>query len=433
MAAPTSLNKINPQLVSYGIIAMAVILFFATVFSFVKLTNLKNKEIVEYELRIILEGNGILLKERNKRLFIEKLSINDENYFLNIQDINRAESFEAGNINVNRNGQCVSQQYFEFDIDFCRPKPLPWDFLKVITIAFLILIIMSYLVLRSLNVEMVSSFKQLFESAKISHPTDLNFSSAWGIANKMADNFQEFQNKAIALQKDRAVMDLSKQVAHDIRSPLSSLNIVLSTMQNEISIEKRELVQNSINRINDIANDLLISSKIAKDDVEVKESFSSPIKNKASGVMLTPLIEIIVAEKRTQYQNKSGVIFELDFGGENLPVVASGSDLARILSNLLNNSIESFEANHGEIKLSVRYYEDSAIISIVDNGKGIPASILQQLGTSEVTYGKGSSNHSGSGLGIFYAKERVKQWGGDLVILSKEGVGTCVQIKMSLA
>lgn len=424
MATSSRLIRVNPEVISVVIIFTAIILFAVTVFSIISMTNKKNIDLVNYELRLILEGNGQYLKSENKRDFIQKMSLKDEEFYVSISDLNYPDKFIAGNKKIQSDGQCITQQYFEFDIDFCRPNPIPWDFLKIVSICFAGIIFISIIILRYLSSEMVLSFKKLFSTANIPHPISLNFSTAWGIAWEMADRFQAYQQQAIAVEKDKAIVYLSKQVAHDIRSPLSTLNVVLSTMKNDIIHEKQELIENSIIRINQIADDLLTKAK-SRDENNKADPANNPY-------MLDQIIKNIALEKETQGLIGDRIMLRLDLEAKSILLKIEDRDIYRILSNILNNAIESIESE-GEIRVSLRYLDKLAIISIMDNGKGIPDQILEALGSREISYGKQDSKASGSGLGIYHAHNTLENVGGSIKILSKVGVGTNIEIRIPYA
>ena len=423
MASSSRLTRVNPELISGVIIFTAIILFAITVFGIISITNQKNKDLVNYEFRLILEGNGHYLKNTTKRDFIQKISLKDEDYYIAISALNSSDKFTSGNKKLQVDGQCITQQYFEFDLDFCRPNPIPWDFLKVVSLCFVGIIFISIIVLRYLSSEMVLSFKELFFTANIPHPLSLNFSAAWALAWEMADRFKAYQQQAIAVEKDKAIVSLSKQVAHDIRSPLSTLNVVLSTINNSLPREQKELIENSVNRINQIADDLLNNAKsrnVNNQSVQTKRH-----------QQLDQIINSIAKEKESQGLVGGRIKLSLDLDSNQLGANINDGDISRILSNILNNAIESIESV-GEVRVSLRYFDKLAVISIMDNGIGIPDHILEVLGTREVSFGKQDSKASGNGLGIFHARKTLESAGGSLAILSKIGVGTNIEIRVPL-
>lgn len=245
--------------------------------------------------------------------------------------------------------------------------------------------------------------------------------------------FEEFNNLAERISKlikdkeDQKVkaklVELASQVSHDIRSPLSALMMVLDTTK-EISEEKRLLVRHATQRINDIANQLLKSS-----DLEIENiSFGS----NQSVELITSLVDALISEKRVQFRDKHKVIIEMDSKNSYCAFVkANPSTLKRVLSNLINNSIEALNDINGLIEISIETHHQSVKLIVSDNGRGIPDQILPKLGFKRITYGS-KSNDSGSGLGLLHAKESIESFGGKFNITSQVGIGTSVVLEFPL-
>jgi signal transduction histidine kinase len=99
-----------------------------------------------------------------------------------------------------------------------------------------------------------------------------------------------------------------------------------------------------------------------------------------------------------------------------------------MLSNLVNNSVEALERG-GSVTVSLARRGGSVEITVRDNGKGIPAEVLQRLGRRGETYGKAG----GSGLGLHHARAAAEAWNGSLNISSEPGKGTETVILLPLA
>lgn len=231
----------------------------------------------------------------------------------------------------------------------------------------------------------------------------------------------EFKESENQLVKQQAELVLAHQVSHDIRSPLSALEMMSSNLK-ELPEDKRVVIRNAINRIRDIANTL--SSKRGQADVV---DISLVPDNPLEVVLLSPAIEVIITEKRLEVRNHLGVQINFDqtrlsYGLFSRIVL---NDFKRVLSNLINNAVEALPNERGQVNVLLEESQDSRIrLSISDNGSGIPDELITKLGTR----GLRSLKSGGSGLGIAHAKECVEAWGGQLKIDSEVGVGTVVSI-----
>lgn len=244
----------------------------------------------------------------------------------------------------------------------------------------------------------------------------------------------------LELKHSKMLIEVASQTSHDIRSPLSALTMLVSTLD-EISEDKRILIRNATQRINDIANDLLQKGKpishtnLLSSDHDNDKNIADRAEPIEKSIELIPsLIDVIVSEKRIQYRDNSGLEIETDLN-DSFGAFAqiNSNELKRALSNLINNSVESFNNYQGQVQVGVKKTTlDQIEIVIKDNGKGIPPQILAKLGQRGVSFGK-DGIQSGSGLGVFHAKKTIESFGGIFQIESTKGNGTLIRMTLPLA
>ncbi|MBF0311964.1 MAG: hypothetical protein HQK52_01030 [Oligoflexia bacterium] len=229
--------------------------------------------------------------------------------------------------------------------------------------------------------------------------------------------FQDERSKMYIIQS------IGQQVSHDIRSPLTALISSARTWIHLLPEEERITVRSQIQRIQDIANDLLKRRK------EIQSGKTSLDAISISPQMLSSCIEEIVTEKRMNFRQFLDLHIEAItdqtygiFANINL------TEFKRLLSNLINNATESYDDKKGRVEISLSQDDLNAVITVKDFGKGIPIEILAKLGVVGVTHGKDGSKNSGNGLGVAHAKKTVESWGGQFKIDSVIGMGTSVQL-----
>ena len=223
-------------------------------------------------------------------------------------------------------------------------------------------------------------------------------------------------------KQDDFRVSLAEQVTHDIRSPLTALNMVID-QYSDIPERDLAIIKSSTQRINDIANNLLANNKS-------NTSSEDDIKFKLKNEKVAPLIEAIITEKRMEYRHYPGLEIEIDLkNSQNSIVYINAYELSCVVSNLINNSIESFDTKEGNIKVIVQTHSENVEISIMDNGKGMPAEIVAQLGREGFSFGKEHLKHKGNGLGFFNAKKIVEgHFKGKVEIQSTPDVGTIISV-----
>jgi len=254
------------------------------------------------------------------------------------------------------------------------------------------------------------------------------------------------QKKTLEQTTLASIGETASQIAHDIRSPLAALNMVTHDLK-QLPEEERVIIRSAVQRIQDIANDLASKKDQSIDktqDMKSQTKDQSPKEMKIK--LLSSLVEQMVSEKRTEFRSRSGINIVSNLGAESYGLFANihSREFKRILSNLINNSAEAMDGN-GNITVSLsssvyrlacgdnasderRETSDVIAIAITDNGKGIPQDIIPKLMQKGASFGKEGHKKSGSGLGLYHARETVESWGGNINIESQLGEGTKITI-----
>lgn len=226
---------------------------------------------------------------------------------------------------------------------------------------------------------------------------------------------REYQS-ALETESNRLKADIAAQVAHDIRSPLAALSATAKGLN--IPEEQRTLVDGALGRMQSIANDLLARYRAP----------DAKIKSKIEACALAGLIDQVLTEKRLQHREKAGLKIEYNAGTDNIQAAVDAKEFQRIISNLVNNSIEAF-GGPGTITVSLASTGSQFLLEIKDNGKGIPPELLARLGQKGETHGKAG----GTGLGLYHARTTVENWGGTIKLASDTGKGTTIAITLPVA
>ena len=230
---------------------------------------------------------------------------------------------------------------------------------------------------------------------------------------------QKLREEQRSLEQLRRVQ---AQVAHDIRSPLAALHVALGTLSEGVPEDSRRVLRSAAGRIRDIANDLVEETRAATSEANGSDA--------SSVHLLSSLTEEVVSEKCVQHSAKMGVEIDLPLRSEvyGLFVQVQATAFKRVLSNLIDNAVEALK---GTGKVIVRITADGPqiVLSVADDGQGIPEEIRVKLGERGFTQGK----PGGKGLGLHHARTTVEGWGGVLTIRSQVGVGTTVEVRLPQA
>jgi signal transduction histidine kinase len=117
--------------------------------------------------------------------------------------------------------------------------------------------------------------------------------------------------------------------------------------------------------------------------------------------------------------------------GDELVVHGDWVELYRIVHNLLSNAVKYTQK--GGVKVLAERSKGSVRITVADTGMGIPA--REQLCLFHEFFRASNaraSGESGIGLGLAIVKDLVESYGGQILVESREGVGTCVIVLLPL-
>ncbi|WP_115176589.1 sensor histidine kinase [Legionella feeleii] len=228
----------------------------------------------------------------------------------------------------------------------------------------------------------------------------------------------ELQEKHTKDQKD--MLNQIVQAAHDIRSPLAAITTATSDVSS-VPESKRIMIRNAAKRINDIANNLLFRSKN-----HLVDSGVNGIDPHNYPELIFAVLDNIVTEKKYEhYSSHVHIALDISFDAYNSFSNIHPVSFKRLLSNLINNSIEAIKSN-GSVVISLACNASHVSIVIEDNGCGIPSEILPKI----TSHGFSFNKESGAGIGLSYAKEYLDQINGKMSIYSEEKIGTRITIDL---
>jgi signal transduction histidine kinase len=230
-----------------------------------------------------------------------------------------------------------------------------------------------------------------------------------------------YLKQLVESEKREALTALASKVAHDIRSPLSAMNLFVSSL-NEIPDDKRRLMTQASRRINEIANDLLANHRLTN-----QPAATSSLETRFAKV--ADLVQEICEEKQALYHSRRDLSIVIDLTRvRDLHETQHGVEISRVISNLIDNAAEAIDGA-GSIRVRLISGARDCVLTITDDGKGIPADVLERLGHEPVSFGK-TDGTSGNGLGVYNAARTLSAMGGRLTIQSREGEGTIVSLQI---
>jgi PAS domain S-box-containing protein len=238
-------------------------------------------------------------------------------------------------------------------------------------------------------------------------------------AQKEAERLKlENEARKAQLEAQEQFTKRANQVAHDIRSPLASLLMIVKSCD-DIPERERVALREASTRISDIANNLLNQYQFENSELPVETEHRQPI-------LLSATLLQLLTEKKFQYQDAS-VSFDcqLTNTGQFAFIEIEPSPFKRMISNLINNAVDSFESAAGIVTLKLTASDEWINIIVQDNGKGMPSALIEKIMNKiAVTEGK----VDGNGIGLTQVHETLARNFGTMSIQSKIGQGTQIML-----
>lgn len=222
-----------------------------------------------------------------------------------------------------------------------------------------------------------------------------------------------------ALQEQERFKIIADQVAHDIRSPVASLLMLVKACQ-EIPERERIALREAATTIGDIANNLLNKYQESEgDEIVIAREQREP-------VLVSALLLQLLTDKKYQYQELPVKLsYNFSQKGNFAFIKIEPTALKRTISNLINNAVEALSKKEVHITLKLGATRESVKITIQDNGKGMTAELINKIMKSvPVTQDK----KGGHGIGLAQVRETLGHSQGEFKIESKSGKGTKVTL-----
>jgi two-component system nitrogen regulation sensor histidine kinase NtrY len=242
--------------------------------------------------------------------------------------------------------------------------------------------------------------------------------------NQMLEKLAESEEKLAKTQREAAWQEMARQVAHEIKNPLTPMRLNLQHLVRTWNRDKPE--NDKLNRMfAKVTNTILVQIESL---VNIANSFSQFAKMPEPQKSTFDLNRVI-QEVADLYGAEKAVQLNVDIPSEEFSVHSDRDQLSRVFNNLVKNAIQAIEHDHGRVDIRMKFGEETAIVEIQDNGKGIPDEIGKRIFEP-----KFSTKSSGMGLGLAIVKKIVETVaGGKIYFESEEGTGTTFYVELPRA
>lgn len=208
--------------------------------------------------------------------------------------------------------------------------------------------------------------------------------------------------------------------SHDLKAPIANLEGMLLALTRKVKdkLEEKDLVllemmREAIGRFNNTIKDLTDIAKVQKD---LEEEETEKVSFRAVVADVKSDMEKLIAE--------TGAVIKADFSVEELDYAKK--NIRSIIYNLLTNAIKySSPERKPEINISTKAVDEFIVLSVRDNGQGIPQHQQQKIFS---LFKRLHTDVEGSGIGLYIVKRIVENGGGRIEVESEVGKGTTFNI-----
>ncbi len=233
--------------------------------------------------------------------------------------------------------------------------------------------------------------------------------------NKMILQIQEQKQRLSFKEKEEAWREMAKQVAHEVKNPLTPMKLTIQNFERkfdptdpEIRDKVKHLSRTLVDQIDLVATVASAFSQFAQLPEKNNEIFdlNKEIKN---------IINVFSDEKIYFHSNRDIIMIEMD-----------KIYLSRIITNLVANSRQAKHDDRDNIiNLDVEQRQKRVIITVDDNGTGIPEELYDRIFEPNFT-----SKTSGTGLGLTMVRKMVEDYKGEISVKSELGKGSTFTISL---
>jgi len=236
--------------------------------------------------------------------------------------------------------------------------------------------------------------------------------------NGMVDELEESALKLAQSEREEAWREMAKQVAHEIKNPLTPMRLTVQSFQRKFDPKDPNLKQ----KLNDYSETLI-------QQIDTMSSVASAFSNFASmpAQQNETLNVVNVVELTMDIFNEEYVHFKAE--EEEIISKIDRTQLIRIITNLVKNAIQAIPESQENKAVCVNIKKESSnvIITVADNGIGIGTENFNRIFEPKFT-----TKTSGMGLGLSIIKNIIENYNGTITFESQKGKGTTFKVSLPI-
>ena len=236
--------------------------------------------------------------------------------------------------------------------------------------------------------------------------------------NAMVDKLEESATMLAQSEREQAWREMAKQVAHEIKNPLTPMRLTVQSFQRKFDPNDPNLKQ----KLDDYSKTLI-------QQIDTMSSVASAFSNFASmpAQQNETLNVVEVVEFSLDIFNEEYIHFESD--ELEIITIMDRTQLVRIITNLVKNAIQAIpdEQDEKSILVAVKKVENEVKITVKDNGIGIESINIEHIFEPKFT-----TKNSGMGLGLGIIKNIIENYKGTITFETQYNKGTTFTVSLPI-
>ena len=228
--------------------------------------------------------------------------------------------------------------------------------------------------------------------------------------NNMVDKLEDSATKLAQSEREQAWREMAKQVAHEIKNPLTPMRLTVQSYQRRFDANDPKAKE----KLDDFA-------KILIQQIDTMSSVAGAFSNFASmPAQQNETLDVVkIVQLALDIFNED--IIHFSFSEEEIIASLDRTQLIRVITNLVKNAIQAIPENQEKKEVLVRVFKEkgNVVISVKDNGKGVT-----EMNKERIFEPKFTTKSSGMGLGLAIIKNIIENYNGTITFESEEGKGT---------
>jgi len=236
--------------------------------------------------------------------------------------------------------------------------------------------------------------------------------------NRMVDELEESAIKLAQSEREEAWREMAKQVAHEIKNPLTPMRLTVQSFQRKFDPDDPELRQ----KLTDYSNTLIQQIDTMSAVASAFSNFASMPAQQNENINVVSVVDLAL-----DIFNEDFVHFE----SEEVEIISKmdRTQLIRVITNLVKNAIQSIpeDRESKSVMVLIRKSGTNVLISVKDNGNGI-----EPQNVSHIFEPKFTTKSSGMGLGLGIIKNIIENYKGTITFETELGKGTTFTVSLPI-